>query len=99
MLKQPDPVSRMKSEPAAFGRLCVETPLLRSCEMTVPQPPSGGCVLKQRLKRSGSYCLPQPPSGGCVLKPVQAGCVGGMPHPAAFGRLCVETPIWKQYRR
>ena len=36
--------------------------------MSITQPPSGGCVLKQRqyvknVERNG-----QPPSGGCVLK-------------------------------
>ena len=33
------------------------------------QPPSGGCVLKQRRERSHARRYRQPPSGGCVLKP------------------------------
>ena len=37
------------SSPAAFGRLCVETALGRAKSCTTAQPPSGGCVLKQRL--------------------------------------------------
>ena len=63
--------TRPLERPAAFRRLCVETPLLRSCEMTVPQPPSGGCVLKQSDLEYPQYSTVQPPSGGCVLKRVQ----------------------------
>ena len=34
-------------DPAAFGRLCVETLWLTLMELSsVSQPPSGGCVLK-----------------------------------------------------
>ena len=32
------------------------------------QPPSGGCVLKQRFAPKLYQFLIQPPSGGCVLK-------------------------------
>ena len=32
------------------------------------QPPSGGCVLKQRREPLGVRERAQPPSGGCVLK-------------------------------
>ena len=34
-------------KPAAFGRLCVETAPVRFGTASNPQPPSGGCVLKQ----------------------------------------------------
>ena len=34
-------------EPAALGRLCVETLSNISCGYSYNQPPSGGCVLKQ----------------------------------------------------
>ena len=34
---------------------------------------------------------PQPPSGGCVLKPFYSPTLRYGKHPAAFGRLCVET--------
>ena len=34
--------------PAAFGRLCVETEMQKSMEKAFDQPPSGGCVLKPR---------------------------------------------------
>ena len=57
--------------PAAFGRLCVETPTGRhSASIPQTQPPSGGCVLKQRAHQR------------------RQSAVG---RPAAFGRLCVET--------
>ena len=32
------------------------------------QPPSGGCVLKLKLKKKPKKWGSQPPSGGCVLK-------------------------------
>ena len=39
---------RPKQQPAAFRRLCVETSLLtQSRSFNHPQPPLGGCVLKQ----------------------------------------------------
>ena len=38
----------MTAQPAAFGRLCVETlTLLTKNRDNISQPPSGGCVLKQ----------------------------------------------------
>ena len=38
--------------PAAFGRLCVETLKFESDEFcSLPQPPSGGCVLKQPVSQ------------------------------------------------
>ena len=33
--------------PAAFGRLCVETSVVKKHCNPTRQPPSGGCVLKQ----------------------------------------------------
>ena len=39
--------SKMTAAPAAFRRLCVETLSGRACCLTLTQPPSGGCVLKQ----------------------------------------------------
>ena len=60
---------RWPENPAAFGRLCVETISMQLLLFRQgSQPPSGGCVLK-RLRRRCRSCLPcQPPSGGCVLK-------------------------------
>ena len=37
--------------------------------------------------------MAQPPSGGCVLKQRSGGVFLGRQHPAAFGRLCVETAL------
>ena len=34
----------------------------------VLQPPSGGCVLKLRIRHTSNSADSQPPSGGCVLK-------------------------------
>ena len=54
--------------PAAFRRLCVET-FFSDVALTLPaQPPSGGCVLKQRRYGYNWRNWYQPPSGGCVLK-------------------------------
>ena len=55
------------------------------------QPPSGGCVLKQKLKIGDITDDFQPPSGGCVLKLFSILKRDDIRKPAAFGRLCVET--------
>ena len=39
--------------------------------------------------------LNQPPSGGCVLKLENIGAAAEWLRPAAFGRLCVETAVFK----
>ena len=79
--------------PAAFGRLCVETPSKNPMpSMKTSQPPSGGCVLKQRAGASRhDLAKAQPPSGGCVLKQTTLERRLKKSVPAAFGRLCVET--------
>ena len=78
--------------PAAFGRLCVETQLSPvHLAAWFSQPPSGGCVLKLKLPAPFDSRSCQPPSGGCVLKPIQLPLDASLTHPAAFGRLCVET--------
>ena len=56
------------------------------------QPPSGGCVLKLRGRFAAYPTHPQPPSGGCVLKRPFIIAIAWISAPAAFGRLCVETP-------
>ena len=81
----------MGSSSAAFGRLCVETAYMPTNPTTTPQPPSGGCVLKQLRFHLLLVGFAQPPSGGCVLKPCLLPCVFRRRFPAAFGRLCVET--------
>ena len=57
-------------EPAAFGRLCVETLKERIENQQNHQPPSGGCVLKLIGIIYHVKTKIQPPSGGCVLKRV-----------------------------
>ena len=80
--------------PAAFGRLCVETDCLCSVgHFVLYQPPSGGCVLKQPKNSTICCKIVQPPSGGCVLKLVVLVMLLSTLLPAAFGRLCVETPM------
>ena len=59
--------------------------------MKQPQPPSGGCVLKQPFDFQRVQGAGQPPSGGCVLKPFGHCSFSSFTFPAAFGRLCVET--------
>ena len=54
--------------PAAFGRLCVETRMDRPSQTQHIQPPSGGCVLKLKMRLALVLKPAQPPSGGCVLK-------------------------------
>ena len=56
------------------------------------QPPSGGCVLKHHWITSQQRSPSQPPSGGCVLKQLQLAFLPLQRLPAAFRRLCVETP-------
>ena len=58
--------------------------------MATPQPPSGGCVLKQARQIKFRSVIEQPPSGGCVLKQA-AFFSSSFLLSAAFGRLCVET--------
>ena len=78
--------------PAAFGRLCVETQCWCADRFYfVPQPPSGGCVLKPSPDADLRRLHTQPPSGGCVLKHGHYGIDMILITPAAFGRLCVET--------
>ena len=80
--------------PAAFGRLCVETFVLKQSANLQYQPPSGGCVLKRysNLAASSSYC---PAAFGrlCVETWLKLPCRSGRQQPAAFGRLCVETML------
>ena len=79
------------SFPAAFGRLCVETPTVTGVMLGVIQPPSGGCVLKLLSKmRAVSVFLPAAFGRLCVETPLPPS--SSQPaKPAAFGRLCVET--------
>jgi len=48
-------VLTISSDPAAFGRLCVETvSQVNNITVNGAQPPSGGCVLKQRRRSDDS---------------------------------------------
>ena len=78
--------------PAAFRRLCVETS--RTClpKNSSAQPPLGGCVLKPFGCFANPAIITQPPLGGCVLKPTVTTAQTILALPAAFRRLCVETP-------
>ena len=78
--------------PAAFRRLCVETPFGNGQAPTDgSQPPLGGCVLKPIVNRQRPGEIRQPPLGGCVLKPKMRNGDVLSTIPAAFRRLCVET--------
>ena len=44
-------MAKHNREPAAFGRLRVETRILNKLVFQDSQPPSGGCVLKQQKKK------------------------------------------------
>ena len=48
--------------------------------------------MKLKLGNRGLDCVSQPPSGGCVLKPTGTEKSESISGPAAFRRLCVETP-------
>ena len=62
------------------------------------QPPSGGCVLKLGCLPACPYRHGQPPSGGCVLKLWTRQAKLPKNIPAAFGRLCVETNNYPDFR-
>ena len=93
MLKQAAPMSNTGGavQPPSGG--CVLKPrLMTAIAYLIAQPPSGGCVLKPRLMTAIAYLIAQPPSGGCVLKHSPQNFQALPPAPAAFRRLCVETP-------
>jgi len=79
-------------QPAAFGRLCVETTTLTN-KRSRPGPAAFGrlCVETQSEAVGGQTNYSQPPSGGCVLKLCIHHACEYLAQPAAFGRLCVET--------
>ena len=47
--------------------------------------------MKHSTVKQSRATFNQPPSGGCVLKQSNHGAGSDSIHPAAFGRLCVET--------
>ena len=93
VLKPPDePPVNFQTQPAAFGRLCVETrlPFKRSPSL-VPAAFGRLCVETASAPTPASPICSQPPSGGCVLKLLGRPFPFFSVQPAAFGRLCVET--------
>ena len=56
--------------------------------------------MKRLWRDTSDLVIIQPPSGGCVLKPIGGIYCADFLHPAAFGRLCVETVflilVWKK---
>ena len=84
-------VGHYELQPAAFGRLCVETPCRIGALIPFFQPPSGGCVLKRLMfGRSSSAMGPAAFGRLCVETLFIDNSVAAC-DPAAFGRLCVET--------
>ena len=80
------------SEPAAFGRLCVETSVIGRCFIRI-EPAAFGRLCVETCTVSSAWILVLPAAFGrlCVetiqkvfLRPL-------LQEPAAFGRLCVET--------
>ena len=65
-----------KYEPAAFGRLCVETPT-KPIKPSKATPAAFGrlCVETILVWHLSCFLERQPPSGGCVLKPAVRGAV------------------------
>ena len=62
-------IEQLKTYPAAFGRLCVETRLLQYRQMTVQPAAFGRLCVETAIKEiDKKTCNDQPPSGGCVLK-------------------------------
>ena len=83
-------MKKVKS-PAAFRRLCVETVNASLSSSFMPQPPSGGCVLKPECSAVSQFA-----DGPAAFRRL---CVETLERrdamlalaPAAFRRLCVET--------
>ena len=78
-------------QPAAFGRLCVETSSSSSKDVEPPPAAFGRLCVETSVTILLPVLKSQPPSGGCVLKHSIEFKRGRGSGPAAFGRLCVET--------
>ena len=90
---KPDGARLLREAPAAFGRLCVETGKPFRPEITTVQPPSGGCVLKQRIKKENGIAVDPAAFGRLCVETGDSAIAGSLQNPAAFGRLCVETSV------
>ena len=56
-------------QPAAFGRLCVETSIRNRTGTTVVPAAFGRLCVETTINTYSMMSYGQPPSGGCVLKP------------------------------
>ena len=61
--------------------------------VSVIQPPSGGCVLKQSGSFRARGMPTQPPSGGCVLKLLFAGRFFQLRHQPPSGGCVLKQPV------
>ena len=82
----------LESEPAAFRRLCVETPS-REMKKFFEKPAAFRRLCVETRITDGLFAKRhlQPPLGGCVLKQKSLTSIMKNKRPAAFRRLCVET--------
>ena len=61
------------------------------------QPPSGGCVLKQKCNETYQISGKQPPSGGCVLKLFWCFLhLHGLPQPPSGGCVLKLTLTYRE---
>ena len=81
----------IRYDPAAFGRLCVETSWLTMLQPLALPAAFGRLCVETSIPAITANSTIQPPSGGCVLKPARKHLLRQFRVPAAFGRLCVET--------
>ena len=81
------------AQPAAFGRLCVETIQGKGGIGKSAQPPSGGCVLKHQFSEEMPTPLGPAAFGRLCVETLQLLMHAYDQIPAAFGRLCVETTL------
>ena len=93
MLKPADlTLLKPQSPPAAFGRLCVETVILRLPKALLKhQPPSGGCVLKLALNTGIDAGYPAAFGRLCVETVTPTRGIAPMAQPPSGG--CVLKQI------
>ena len=80
-------------KPAAFRRLCVETATRLRLFVGKPQPPSGGCVLKQHICVHKNHVVQPAAFRRLCVETVSGNPCRCAALPAAFRRLCVETIV------
>ena len=84
----------LKSMPAAFGRLCVET-LDKVNKMADDGPAAFGrlCVETSLSRTTATETVPPAAFGRLCVETTRCSLCRRRLRPAAFGRLCVETPV------